>query len=117
MHQPYLPPVPCESWCTYQDDRVDKWHRDDQYCCSELARTDLTLEADVPESRYSSKLGEWLAGPDYVEVYLLTGVVAAPEVRMMRAELSEVRFTLDEARQLRDHLDALLALATAEVAR
>ena len=107
--RPYLPPVPCEAWCVYQDDRADKWHRDDQYCHTEQSRIDLTLETEIEGSHYSSELGQWIAGPDYVEVWLHKIPGEPVEVRFSRSEAPEVRLTVDEAKQL---MTALFLLTT-----
>lgn len=99
-------PVQCAPWCEYRDGHVGVMYADDQRCYSPLLRTNLTLhepfDPQFPEEG------------DYVEVFLarVRGMVT---VDVMLHDEDCLRMTLDEARQLRDHLDAVLRLAGAEL--
>jgi hypothetical protein len=93
-------PVVCASWCTYRDGHPGCRHSEDRVCFGEDHRVVLTREPLLEGDR-----------PDNLCLYLGRGYQELPHVFLGRVEDSGAEMTLDEARELRDVLSALLARA------
>jgi hypothetical protein len=100
-----LPAVECTPWCEDGAGHSDAWHPGDQWCRGPLYVVKMTR---MPLEHYTHRDGtleHWL---DDVRVSLQKERKGQPYVSLNRGENGGVALTLTEARELRDHLTALL---------
>lgn len=105
-------PIECKPWCWLGDGHPNETHRIDQICYTEDHPVDLTLHDLVARSVYDPDEGRWVTGPYFVNVDARqNGYETQPEVRIYSdvAGLVELRFTTEEARQLIEAVQSVLA--------
>lgn len=97
----------CEPWCNDGDGHPDL-HPDDRTCWTDIPQIEL---AGMSPIQVCSRGGgtEWAY--DRVDVFAWRRPEANhPEILINHESGSELRFTLEEARQLRDRVTALIDL-------
>jgi hypothetical protein len=100
-----LPAVRCTSWCEDGSGHTDAWPPDNQWCYGPLYVVKLTR---MPMEHYTDRDGNTTGWLDDVRVSLQKEREGQPYVSLNRGENGGVSLTLTEARELRDHLTALL---------
>lgn len=108
-----VPRVPCRPWCDFKGETVPHFNVEpkDQCCYSQDLRIDLSLHPSVEESYLRD--GEYVPGPDHIEISAQQGAEDASPLISMRRESDdqpfvEWKFTPAEAQQTVEALQLLL---------